>query len=131
MKLLLVDDSEAARKGLRTAIELKTTFEVVGEAQNGAEAVALADELEVDVVLMDVRMPVMDGIEATAEIKRRHPEVYILALSSTAEPSAVAGILRAGAAGYILKGALPEDFMSPLEATSTGHKVRPMVPLLT
>ena len=129
MKLLLVDDSEAARAGLRTAIELKTTFEIVGEAANGAEAVDLVDRLDVDVVLMDVRMPVMDGIQATAEIKRRHPEVYVLALSATAEPAAVAGILRAGAAGYVLKGALPEEFMSPLEAASTGHKVRPMVPL--
>ncbi len=129
MKLLLVDDNDAVRDGLRRAIELKTTFEVVGEAANGADAVRLVAELRPDVVLMDVRMPVMDGVEATQIIKRDHPGVYILAISGSAEPAFVSGMLRAGASGYVLKGALPEDFLSPLEAASGGHKLRPIEPL--
>ena len=129
MRLLLVDDNDAVRDGLRRAIELKTTFEVVGEAANGAEAVRLAAELVPDVILMDVRMPVMDGVEATRLIKQGNPDVYILAISGSAEPASVSGMMQAGASGYILKGALPENFLSPLEAASTGHKMRPIEPL--
>lgn len=129
MKLLLVDDDDAVRTGLRRAIELKTTFEVVGEAADGAQAVVLAAELSPDVILMDVRMPVMDGVEATRLIKQENPSVYILAISGSAEPASVSGMLQAGASGYVLKGALPEHFLSPLEAATTGHKVRPIEPL--
>ena len=129
MKLLLVDDNDAARAGLRQAIELKTTFEVVGEAANGVEAVRLVRELHPDLVLMDVRLPVMDGVEATALIKQENPGVYVLAISATAEPAEVSGMLRAGASGYVLKGALPVEFLSPLEAAESGHKIRPIQPL--
>ena len=129
MKLLLVDDDEAARLSLRQAIELKTTFEVVGEASDGLEALRLVQELEVDIVLMDVRMPVMDGAQATTLIKQYKPDVYILAISESADPAAVSGMLRAGASGYVLKAALPEIFLSPLEAASSGHRVRPIEPL--
>ena len=126
MRMLLVDDNAAVRSGLRRAIELKTTFEVVGEAGDGVEAIELVRELDVDIVLMDVRMPVMDGVEATAVIKSENPEIYVLAVSAPADPHAVSGMMRAGASGYVLKGALPEDFLSPLEAVSGGHKMRPM-----
>ena len=129
MRLLLVDDNDAVRAGLRRAIELKTTFEIVGEAADGLEAIRLVREFEVDVVLMDVRMPVMDGVEATAQIKLENPEVYVLAVSATADPTAVAGMLRAGASGYVLKEALSDEFLSPLEAAATGHKVKPIAPL--
>lgn len=129
MKLLLVDDNDVVRSGLRRAIELKTTFEVVGEATNGAEAVRLAAELAPDVVLMDVRMPVMDGVQATRLIKQGNPEIYILAISGSAEPASISGMMHAGASGYVLKGSLPENFLSPLEAAKTGHKMRPIEPL--
>jgi DNA-binding NarL/FixJ family response regulator len=129
MKLLLVDDNDAVRAGLRQAIELKTTFEVVGEAGNGEDAVRLARELDVDIVLMDVRMPVMDGIEATTLIKEENPHIYVLAVSVSSEPAVVSGMMRAGASGYILKGSLPEDFLSPLEAMSSGHRMRPIEPV--
>ena len=127
--MLLVDDNPVVRTGLRRAIELKTTFEVVGEAGDGVEAVKLARELDVDIVLMDVRMPIMDGIEATTRIKADKPNVYVLAISGSADPVAVSGMLRAGASGYVLKGSLPEEFLSPLEAVTTGHNVRPIEPL--
>jgi two-component system, NarL family, response regulator LiaR len=129
MKLLLVDDNDAVRAGLRQAIELKTTFEVVGEAGNGEDAVRLARELDVDIVLMDVRMPVMDGIEATTLIKEENPQIYVLAVSVSSEPAVVSGMMRAGASGYILKGSLPEDFLSPLEAMSSGYRMRPIEPV--
>ena len=129
MKLLLVDDNDAVRAGLRQAIELKTTFEVVGEAADGLEAVRLARELEVDIVLMDVRLPLLDGVEATALIKQEKPNVYVLAVSATADPAAVSGMLRAGASGYVLKDGLAEQFLSPLEAATTGHKVKSIEPV--
>ena len=129
MKLLVVDDDAAVREGLRATIEMKTTFEIVGEARDGAEAVRLVAELEPDIVLMDVRMPGMDGIEATRLIKQLNPGIYVLALSGSAEPTAVSAILHAGASGYILKGALPEEFLSPLEAAAVGRSLRPIEPL--
>ena len=128
--MLLVDDNIAARAALRRAIELKTTFEIVGEAGDGEEAVKLARELDVDIVLMDVRMPVMDGVQATAQIKLHKPDTYVLAISASEDPTDVTGMLRAGASGYVLKGAGPENFLSPLEAVATGHVMRPMEPLL-
>lgn len=128
MKLLLVDDNETARYSLRQAIELKTTFEVVGEAANGHEAVRLVKELDVDIVLMDVRMPVMDGVQATALIKQLKPEVYVLAVSGSEDATVVSAMLRAGASGYLLKGALAEDFLSPLEAARIGHRLRSIEP---
>jgi two-component system, NarL family, response regulator LiaR len=130
MKMLLVDDNAAARAGLRRAIELKTTFEVVGEAADGEEAVRLVRELDVDIVLMDVRMPVMDGVQATAQIKLDKPHTYVLAISASADPADITGMMRAGASGYVLKGSQPENFLSPLEAVATGHEMRPMEPLL-
>ena len=129
MKLLLVDDDDMSRYGMRQAIEAKTTFEVVAEASDGLEAVRLAQELDVDIVLMDVRMPVMDGVQATTLIKQYKPSVYILAISGSADPSAVSGMLRAGASGYVLKGALPEEFLSPLMAAEMGTRVKPIEPV--
>jgi DNA-binding NarL/FixJ family response regulator len=128
MKLLLVDDDELARHGLRRAIEHKTTFEVV-EAASGPEAISIVEAGDIDVVFMDVRMPGMDGIEATRQIKVRKPAVYVLAISGWAEPAVVSAMLRAGASGYIVKGALPYDFLSPLEAITSGHRVQPIEPL--
>ncbi len=129
MKLLLVDDDESTRYGLRQAIELKTTFEVVAEAADGLEALRIVQEMDVDIVLMDVRMPVMDGVQATALIKQAKPNVYVLAVSGSSDPTVVSGMLRAGASGYVLKGTQPEEFLSPLEAATSGHRIRPIEPL--
>ena len=129
MKLLLVDDDEIVRYGMRRAIELKTTFEVVAEAADGLEALRCVQQMDIDIVLMDVRMPVMDGVQATSLIKQAKPAIYVLAVSGSADPSVVSGMIRAGASGYVLKGSQPEEFLSPVEAAISGHRVRSIEPL--
>jgi signal transduction histidine kinase len=121
MKVLLVDDHAPIRRGLRQILELRADFEVVGEGANGVEAVARVDELNPDVVLMDMNMPVMNGVEATRTIKERHPDVQVLALTAFGEMSLVAGMVKAGAAGYLLKGGTPQELIDALKAVSRGH----------
>jgi DNA-binding NarL/FixJ family response regulator len=104
MKLLVVDDHDEIRLGLRQMLELTTSFEVE-DAANGLEAVRTVDEVHPDVVIMAGKMPVMDGPEATRRIKRRFPEVRVIAFSTTGELWRVAPMLDAGASGCLLKGA--------------------------
>ncbi|MDQ3618555.1 MAG: response regulator transcription factor, partial [Actinomycetota bacterium] len=92
MRVLLVDDNAPVRKSLRQLINLRDDFEVVGEGTNGEEAVKAVDELGPDIVLMDMNMPVMDGVEATKAIKKAHPEVQVLALTAFADDSLVANM---------------------------------------
>ncbi len=101
VRILLVDDEHVLRDLLRQTIEHMTGFEVVGEASNGYEALDRVDELEPDVVVMDARMPVMDGVQATRLIAQRYPEVTVLATSC--DPEAVQAMLEAGAAGQCPK----------------------------
>ena len=103
IRILLVDDHSVVRKGLRLFLKYDPELEVVGEAANGAEALSLAREIRPDVVLMDLLMPVMDGIVATAAIRRELPETEVLALTSVLEDASVVGAVRAGAIGYLLK----------------------------
>jgi signal transduction histidine kinase len=121
MKVLLVDDHAAIRKSIRQLLELKTTFEIVGEGSNGMEAVAAVDRLKPDVVLMDMNMPVMSGVEATRAIKERHPHVKVLALTAFGEMPLVAEMVRAGAAGYLLKGGRPDELIDSLHAVARGQ----------
>ena len=121
MKVLLVDDHAPIRKGIRQLLELRTDFEVVGEGTNGAEAVAAVDRLLPDVVLMDMNMPVMNGVEATRTIKERHPEVKVLALTAFGEMSLVAAMVKAGAAGYLLKGGAADELVESLRAVARGQ----------
>jgi NarL family two-component system response regulator LiaR len=109
IRILIVDDHGVVRQGLHMYLALDAELEVVGEAANGAEALRLAHELKPDVVLMDLLMPVMDGIAATAAIRRELPEVEVLALTSVLEDSAVYGAMRAGAIGYLLKDTQAEE----------------------
>ncbi len=104
MRVLLVDDHEAIRTVFRTALEMRPEFEIVGEASDGFDAVVAAGSLEPDVVVMDTNMPRMDGFEATQEIVQRWPDIRVLAFTSSGEDAAVAGMLQAGACGYLLKG---------------------------
>ena len=103
-KVLIVDDHQMFRDGLKMTINREADMEVVGEAENGQRAVELASELQPHVILMDVKMPVMDGIEATRQIHAKMPGIKILALSMYSDDSIVSGMMRAGAVGYIMKG---------------------------
>ena len=103
IRVLITDDHKVVRRGLRGFLELDPALEVVGEASNGEEAVRLARRLEPEVVLMDLLMPAMDGIEATKEIRRELPEVEVVALTSVLEDTSVTGAIKAGAIGYLLK----------------------------
>ena len=103
VRILITDDHGVVRQGLRMFLSLDPQLEVVGEAENGEEALAMARELKPDVVLMDLLMPVTDGIAATEAIRRELPEVEVLALTSVLEDVSVSGAVRAGAIGYLLK----------------------------
>lgn len=102
IRVLIADDHSVVRQGLRMFLTLDPEFEVVGEAADGAEALRMARELLPDVVLMDLLMPVMDGIAATAAIRSTLPDTEVLALTSVLEDASVTGAVRAGAIGYLL-----------------------------
>src|SRR5438270_7096790 len=120
IRILLVDDHSVVRKGLRLFLKYDPALEVVGEAADGAEALSLARELKPDVVVMDLLMPVMDGIAATAAIRRELPETEVLALTSVLEDASVVDAIRAGAIGYLLKDTQAEALCQAIRAASTG-----------
>jgi NarL family two-component system response regulator LiaR len=121
IRILLVDDHMVVRKGLRTFLKYDPELEVVGEAADGAEALRLARELTPDVVLMDLLMPGMDGIAATAAIRRALPETEVLALTSVLEDASVVGAVRAGAIGYLLKDTQAEALCQAVKAAAAGQ----------
>lgn len=121
IKLLLADDHAVVRSGLRMLLEAQPDMEIVGEAESGREALQLVRQLRPDVVLMDVQMPDMNGIEATEAIKARHPETVILALTMYEEDQYFFEMLKAGASGYIPKRAAPDDLVSAIRAVSQGE----------
>jgi NarL family two-component system response regulator LiaR len=121
IRVLITDDHKVVRRGLRGFLELDPELEVVGEAENGREALELARSLEPDVVLMDLLMPVMDGIEATREIRRQLPEVEVLALTSVLEDTSVTGAIRAGAIGYLLKTTDADELREAIRAAAAGQ----------
>jgi DNA-binding NarL/FixJ family response regulator len=121
IRVLLADDHQVVRRGLRGFFELLDDIEVVGEAEDGRRAVELVESLGPDVVLMDLLMPVMDGIAATAEIKARHPEVEVVALTSFIEEERVTAALEAGATGYLLKDADADDVAVAVRRAHAGE----------
>jgi NarL family two-component system response regulator LiaR len=121
IRILVVDDHIVVRKGLIAVLETEPGFEIVGEAGNGAEAVQLARQLLPDVVVMDVVMPVMDGIEATRQIKQTCPLVNILVLTSFSTNDKVLPSLNAGAIGYLLKDSTPTDLIRALQRVAEGE----------
>src|SRR5579884_1029780 len=121
IRILLVDDHAVVRKGLRTFLKYDPELEVVGEAADGAQALIRARELKPDVVLMDLLMPVMDGIQATAAIRRELPEIEVLALTSVLEDASVVGAVRAGAIGYLLKDTQADALCQAIKAAAAGQ----------
>jgi len=120
IRVLLVDDQELVRTGLRGILRASFGFEVVGECADGGEVIAAVDATAPDVVLMDVRMPFTDGVRATLQLKRRDPSPPVLALTTFDDDQALAGMLRAGAAGFVLKGVPAEDLQRAVRVVAEG-----------
>ena len=118
--ILLVEDHLLTRVGLKTVIERKSDFKVVGESEDGEQAVKMVDELNPDIILMDVGMPVMDGIEASKRIKEKHPNIAIIMLTSHDNERDIFASLSAGAGGYCLKDVEPERLYSAIRSVSAG-----------
>lgn len=121
ISVLLVDDQNLIRAGLKALLELETDLQVVGEADNGQIGLHLVETLQPDVVLMDVRMPVMDGVAATREIKERFPDSKILVLTTFDDDEYVAAALRYGAMGYLLKDTPSEELANAIRAVYKGY----------
>jgi DNA-binding NarL/FixJ family response regulator len=125
IRLLLVDDQELFLQGLSMILESQPGLEVVGTALDGQQAVERTRELRPDVVLMDIRMPVLDGIAATAAIRRASPEPppHVIVLTTIRQDRAVVDALRAGASGFLLKDARPEFLVQAIRAVVDGQQV--------
>ena len=121
ISVLLTDDHQVVRQGIKMVLDLDPELEVVGEAYNGEEALRLARRLKPDVVLMDLVMPVMDGVEATGEIRRELPDTEVVALTSVLEDASVAGAVKAGAIGYLLKNTGGEELRQAIKAAAAGQ----------
>jgi DNA-binding NarL/FixJ family response regulator len=121
IRVILVEDQEIIRKSLRIVLNLNEDIDVVGTAGNGEEAVRLVGEQQPSIVLMDVQMPVMDGVEATEQIKRQYPDVKIIMLTTFADVQLVSGALQAGAEGYILKAIDPTDLAAAIRLVHRGE----------
>jgi DNA-binding NarL/FixJ family response regulator len=121
IRILLVDDHNVVRQGLRMVLSLENDLEVVGEAANGREAVEQARRLQPQVVLMDLLMPVMNGVDAIRAIKQGQPEIEVVALTSVLEDRLVIDAVEAGAMGYLLKETGPETLFEAIRAASRGE----------
>lgn len=120
IRILLADDHQIMREGLRAILESDQECDVVGEAQNGREVAAMARTLLPDVIIMDVGMPDLNGVEATRQVKASNPEVKIIALSMYSDRRYVLGMLDAGASGYVLKSAAYDELRRAVRAVSQG-----------
>jgi DNA-binding NarL/FixJ family response regulator len=118
IRVLIVDDHQVFRDGIKLVINHQTDMEVVGEAENGEKAIALTRELLPDIILMDVKMPIMDGAEATSRILTEMPGMKILAMSIYDDDGFMANMIRAGALGYILKGCDSEELSDTIRRTA-------------
>jgi two-component system response regulator NreC len=120
IRILIADDHPVLRRGLRALIEEEPDMEVVGEAGNGLEAVQLAERLRPDVVIMDISMPELDGLEATRRIRERSPSTYILILTVHAHERYLFPVLKAGASGYVRKTAADEELIKAIRVVARG-----------
>ena len=121
IRILLVDDHSVVRQGLRMFLALEPELEVVGEAANGAEGIEQVRKLQPDIVLMDLVMPVMDGIAAIQQLRKEFPNVEIIALTSVLEDEKVISAVRAGAIGYLLKDTQADELCKAIKAAANGQ----------
>ncbi|MFJ1551253.1 response regulator [Streptomyces sp. NPDC088246] len=121
IRVLVVDDHQVVRRGLRTFLEIQDDIEVVGEASDGAEGVARAEELRPDVVLMDIKMPGTDGIEALRKLRELENPAKVLIVTSFTEQRTVVPALRAGASGYVYKDVDPDALAGAIRSVYAGH----------
>lgn len=121
IKILLADDHQIVLKGISFFLSMQPDFELVGEAHNGQEAVEKAAELQPDIVLMDLNMPIMDGIEASALIKEQHPHIKVLVLTSFSDQSHIVPALQTGAIGYMLKDVEPDQLAEAIRSAYKGN----------
>lgn len=122
-RIMIVDDHEVVRLGMRAAFEAEPDFTVVGEASNGAEALAKIPVLDPEVILMDVRMEKMNGIEACREIKSRNPDLQILMITSYTDDDAMISSILAGASGYLLKHVSRVELLRSIRQVASGHSL--------
>ena len=120
IKVLLAEDHTIVRKGIRSLLDDEPTIDVVGEAEDGQEAVRQVESLHPDIVLMDITMPRLTGLEATRQIKKLFPEVKVLVLTIYTNEEYVLQLLRAGAAGYLIKQSAPAELLSAIHAVHRG-----------
>ena len=123
IRVLIVDDHAMLRKGLAAFLLVKPDLELAGEASNGEEALHLCEQLQPDVVLMDLKMPKLDGVAATRAIKQRYPHIQVIALTSFQEKELVQEAIRAGATSYLLKNVSADDLAETIRAASAGRSV--------
>ena len=123
VKVMLVDDHEVVRMGLRTLLERRKEFNVVGEAGSVAEAVSVAHESKPDVIVMDIRLPDGNGVEATREIRGERPEVKVIMLTSYADDEAIYGSIMAGASGYLLKQTRGQNLAEAISRVASGESL--------
>jgi DNA-binding NarL/FixJ family response regulator len=121
IRILLVDDHSVVRQGLRMFLSLDPDLEVVGEASNGVDGIEEARSLKPDVVLMDLAMPVMDGITAIQNLRKEFPNIEVIALTSILEDEKVIGAIRAGAIGYLLKDTQADELCRAIKAAANGQ----------
>jgi NarL family two-component system response regulator LiaR len=122
-RILIADDHAMLREGMRNLLSQEKDFNVVGEAANGEEAVRLAKELKPDIVIMDVVMPKLDGLEATKQVRQESPATALLILTAYSDIRYIIGLLEAGAAGYLLKNAPGKDVVKAIRAVRSGESV--------
>lgn len=121
IRVMLVDDHDVVRTGLRELLRIEPDLEVIGEASNGLEAIEALRDIRPDVVLMDLTMPVMNGLEATRIISKKYPDCLVLALTAHEDKEYFFEMLAAGAKGYITKQAAGEELISAIRSVAAGH----------
>jgi two-component system, NarL family, response regulator LiaR len=121
IRILIVDDHAVVRQGLKMFLGLDPELEIIGEAVDGKQALQMAREIKPDVILMDLLMPVMDGIQTTAAVRAELPDTEVIALTSVLEDSSVVGAIRAGAIGYLLKDTQSDELIRAIKAAADGQ----------